>query len=79
MLGLRLFVQMLLALLCIVSVNAKSATGDRVLVIHEEDSIQSAFSQFFDSLKGIFSPLGYQVQLMKNRSKISIDVFKSKA
>jgi hypothetical protein len=44
---------LLLLALLLVAVNAISATGDRVLVIHEEDSVQSDFSQFFDSLKGI--------------------------
>jgi hypothetical protein len=43
-------------LLFVIHVNAKSATGDRVLVIHEEDSIQSTFSQVFDSLKGLKVP-----------------------
>ena len=41
-----------LLLLLSVCVNAKSATGDRVLVIHEEESVQSEFSQFFYSLTG---------------------------
>jgi len=33
------------------SVAAKSATGNRVLVIHEEDAVGTTFSQFFDSLQ----------------------------
>ena len=36
------------------SVTAKSATGSRVLVIHEEDAVRTTFSQFFDSLQSNF-------------------------
>ena len=54
MLG-RRYIHLLLqfAFLFILHVNAKSATGDRVLVIHEEDTVQQTFSQFFASLKGL--------------------------
>jgi hypothetical protein len=51
--GLRCWSLLLQILLLVVRVSGKSATGDRVLVVHEEESIQSAFSQFFDSLKSI--------------------------
>jgi len=51
-----LFVNTLLLALLFIGVAAKSATGDRVLVIHEDDSVQSEFSQFFDSLTRTFSP-----------------------
>src|SRR5271170_499278 len=51
-----LLIHTLLLALLLIGVNAKSATGDRVLVIHEEDSIQSEFSQFFDSLKSTTPP-----------------------
>jgi len=52
---------LLLLLLFLVSVTAKSATGDRVLVIHEDKSIHSQFSQFFRSLEGegFFRRRGY--------------------
>jgi hypothetical protein len=53
MLVLQCWSLLLQILLFVVHVNAKSATGDRVLVIHEEDSIQTSFSQVFDSLKGL--------------------------
>jgi hypothetical protein len=56
MLGLRCWNLLLQILLFVIHVNAKSATGDRILVIHEEDSIQSTFSQIFDSLKGLKVP-----------------------
>jgi hypothetical protein len=56
MLGLRCWNLLLQILLFIIHVNAKSATGNRVLVVHEEDSIQSSFSQVFDSLKGVNVP-----------------------
>ena len=49
-------VQILLALFLVGYAIAKSAIGDRVLVIHE-DLVQTEFSQFFDSLKSFFSCL----------------------
>jgi hypothetical protein len=51
MLGLPCWTVLLQILLLVVRVSGKSAAGDRVLVVHEEDSVQSAFSQFFESLK----------------------------
>jgi oligosaccharyltransferase complex subunit beta len=65
----RRYVHLLLqlAFLFIVRVNAKSATGDRVLVIHEEDTIQDTFSQFFASLKGSFPGLGNGVLILVDR------------
>ena len=53
MLG-RRYIHLLLQFLVLftgLQVHAKSAVGDRVLVVHEEDSIHTTFSQFFDSLK----------------------------
>jgi hypothetical protein len=49
--GLPCLAVLLQVLLLVVHVSGKSAKGDRVLVVHEEDSVQSAFSQFFESLK----------------------------
>jgi len=37
-------------------VSAKSATGNRVLVIHEEDAITTTFSQFFSSMQSTYLP-----------------------
>ena len=52
MLGMPIWTLLLQFLLLLCNVNAKSATGDRVLVVHEEKDIQSTFSQFFESLTG---------------------------
>lgn len=52
MLGMPIWTLLLQFLLLLWNVNAKSATGDRVLVVHEEKDIQSTFSQFFESLTG---------------------------
>src|SRR5580700_4162160 len=74
-----LLIHTLLLALLLIGVNAKSVTGDRVLVIHEEDSIQSEFSQFFDSLKGTPSYLPKTAILtLLSRSRIPIDVPQSK-
>jgi hypothetical protein len=55
MLRLRFCVLFLVHIVCLLllapSVASKSATGDRVLVIHEEDAIHHSFSQFFYSLQ----------------------------
>jgi hypothetical protein len=40
-------------LLLVPAVASRSATGDRILVIHEEDAIHHSFSQFFHSLQSI--------------------------
>jgi hypothetical protein len=40
--------------------DAKSATGDRVLVIHEEATIESEFSQFFETLTGALILYGHK-------------------
>lgn len=72
MLGLPCWTLLLQILLLVGSVCAKSATGDRVLVVHEEDSVQSAFSQFFDSLKSTAL-----LEFIDNRSGIPIVISQS--
>jgi hypothetical protein len=66
-----ILLQCLLWLCC---VTAKSATGDRILVIHEDTDIESTFSQFFGSLTGSL----VRFTETNLRAKLQIDVSQSK-